>query len=58
MPIESFIRKFSKDFNQRNLDKMEDLFSYEAEFYFPKTAPLVGKNRILQPKSAPRGWPS
>lgn len=58
MPSESFIREFFEVFNQRNLDKMEDLFSPDAEFYVPKTQPLIGKNRILQPKSAPRGWPS
>jgi hypothetical protein len=29
---------------------MEDLFSPDAEFYFPKTQPLIGENRILQPK--------
>jgi len=47
MPSESFIREFFEVFKQRNLDKMEDLFSPDAEFYFPKTQPLIGKNRIL-----------
>ena len=58
MLSESFIREFFEVFNQCNLDKMEDLFSLDAEFFFPKTQPLIDKNRILQPKSAPRGWPS
>ena len=48
MPSESFIREFFEVFNQRNLDKMEYLFSSDAEFYFPKTQPLIGKNRILK----------
>ena len=47
MPSESFIREFFGVFNQRNLDKMENLFSPDTEFYFPKTQPLIGKNRIL-----------
>ena len=48
MPSESFIKKFFEVFNQRNLDKMDDLFNTDAEFYFPKTQPLIGKNRILK----------
>ena len=48
MPSESFIREFFEVFNQRNLNKMEQLFSPDAEFYFPKTQPLIGKNRILK----------
>ena len=48
MSSESFIREFFEVFNQRNLVKMEDLFSSDAEFYFPKTQPLIGKNRILK----------
>ena len=48
MPSESFIREFFELFNQRNLDKMEHLFSPDAEFYFPKTQPLIGKDRILK----------
>ena len=48
MSSESFIREFFEIFNQHNLDKMENLFSPDAEFYFPKTGPLIGKNRILK----------
>ena len=48
MPPESFIKDFFEVFNQRNLDKMDDLFNPDAEFYFPKTQPLIGKNRILK----------
>ena len=58
MPSERFIREFFEVFNQCNLNKMEGLFSFDAQFFFPKTQPLIGKDRILQPKSAPRGWPS
>ena len=48
MLSQSFIREFFAVFNQRNLDKMENLLSSDAEFYFPKTQPLIGKNRILK----------
>ena len=48
MSYESFIKAFFDVFNQRNLDKMGDLFNPDAEFYFPKTQPLIGKDRILK----------
>ncbi len=48
MASEVFIRQFFEVFNQRNLDKMEQLLSPDAELYFPKTQPLIGKNRILK----------
>ena len=48
MPSESFIRAFFETFNQRDLDKMDSLFSPDAQFYFPKTQPLIGKKRILK----------
>ena len=48
MPSESFIREFFEVLNERNLDEMEHLFSSEAKLYFPKTQPLIGKNRIFK----------
>ena len=48
MLSEHFVRDFFDIFNQRDLDKIEDLFSPDAEFYFPKTQPLIGRNRILK----------
>ena len=48
MLSENFIMEFFEVFNRRNLDKMENLFGSDAEFYFPKTQPLIGKNRILK----------
>ena len=48
MSSQSFIREFFEVFNHRNLDKMEHLLSSDAELYFPKTQPLIGKNRILE----------
>jgi ketosteroid isomerase-like protein len=48
MSAESFVREFFEILNQRNLDKMENLFNPEAQFYFPKTQPLIGKKRILK----------
>ncbi len=48
MPSESFIREFFEVFNQRNLDKMENLLNPDAQFYFPKTQPLMGKDRIFK----------
>ena len=48
MASEAFIREFFDLFNQRDLDKMQHLLSPEAELYFPKTRPLIGKDRILK----------
>jgi uncharacterized protein (TIGR02246 family) len=48
MSIEPLIRNFFEVFNQRNLDRIANLFSADAEFYFPKTQPLIGRDRILK----------
>ena len=48
MSSESFIKEFFEVFNHRNLDKIEHLISPDAELYFPKTQPLIGKNHILK----------
>jgi ketosteroid isomerase-like protein len=42
------IHQSVETFNQRDLDKMDHLLSSDAEFYFPKTQPLIGKKRILK----------
>ena len=34
--------------NERNLEKLEALLKENSEFYFPKTKPIVGKNRIIR----------
>jgi ketosteroid isomerase-like protein len=48
MPNEHTITKFFEVFNTRDLDQMGELLSVDAEFYFPKTQPLIGKDRILK----------
>ena len=48
MPVEHTITKFFEVFNSRDLDLMRDLLLPDAELYFPKTQPLIGKDRILR----------
>ncbi len=48
MSEQQTILKFFEVFNSRNMEKMGDLLHPEAEFYFPKTQPLIGKDRILK----------
>ena len=40
--------KFFEVLNERALDKADNVLDPQAEFYFPKTQPLVGKDRILK----------
>jgi ketosteroid isomerase-like protein len=42
------IEKFFQVFNNRDLDGMGALLHSNASFYFPKTQPLLGKDRILK----------
>ena len=42
------IQKFFEVFNNRDLDGMGGLLHSNASFYFPKTQPLLGKDRILK----------
>ncbi len=42
------IIEFFEVLNTRDLDKMGNLLDSKAEFYFPKTQPLIGKDRILK----------
>jgi ketosteroid isomerase-like protein len=48
MSREQTITKFFEVFNARDLDQMAELLHEDAEFYFPKTQPLIGKERILK----------
>ena len=48
MSVEQTIEKFFEIFNSRDLQEMGNLLSPEAEFYFPKTRPLIGRDRILK----------
>jgi ketosteroid isomerase-like protein len=42
------IRVFFEVFNNRDMEKMGHLLDADAEFFFPKTQPLTGKERILK----------
>ena len=42
------ILKFFEVFNARDLEAMGQLLTSKTEFYFPKTQPLIGKDRILR----------
>ena len=48
MAQEHFILDFFNVVNRRDLDKLKELLADYAEFYFPKTQPLVGRNRIIR----------
>ena len=40
--------QFFKALNERDFQIMEELLTVDAELHFPKTQPLVGKQRILK----------
>jgi ketosteroid isomerase-like protein len=42
------IVRFFDCMSQRKQSQLENLLSDSAEFYFPKTQPLLGKDRILK----------
>lgn len=48
MKLEEAVTQFFHVINERNLEKLEDLLDEKAEFYFPKTQPLLGKEKILR----------
>jgi ketosteroid isomerase-like protein len=48
MSIEQTIITFFEVFNTRDMDRMGELLNEDAEFYFPKTQPLIGRERILK----------
>lgn len=48
MPTEQTVTTFFDLFNSRDMDQMAKLLDEDAELYFPKTQPLIGKERILK----------
>jgi len=48
MSDEQIAQRFFEVFNNRDTEKMAALLSSDAEFFFPKTKPLIGKDRILK----------
>jgi ketosteroid isomerase-like protein len=48
MPDEQTVIKFFDSVNRRDLEEMGNLLTESAEFYFPKTQPLIGKKRVLR----------
>jgi uncharacterized protein (TIGR02246 family) len=48
MSDKRFVHKFFDVFNHRDTKEMGNLLSPDAEFYFPKTQPLIGRTRILK----------
>ena len=40
--------KFFAVLNERDLDEADNLLDPRTEFYFPKTKPIIGKDRILK----------
>ena len=48
MPLKQTVTNFFDLFNSRDMNRMADLLDENAELYFPKTQPLIGKDRILK----------
>ena len=48
MSDERMITDFFEHMNTRNLDQMGNLLHPDARFFFPKTQPLLGKDRIIR----------
>ena len=48
MTTDHNIVRFFDSVNNRDLEQMRDLLMGGAEFYFPKTQPLLGRERILR----------
>ena len=42
------ILKFFEVLNDRDLKEADNLLDYQTEFFFPKTEPMIGKDRILK----------
>jgi len=42
------ISRFFDLINERDLEGLEALLIENSEFYFPKTKPMVGKNRVIR----------
>jgi ketosteroid isomerase-like protein len=48
MAVEETVARFFELLNERNLEQLGESLAENAEFYFPKTQPLIGKERILR----------
>ncbi|MBE9543505.1 MAG: nuclear transport factor 2 family protein [Proteobacteria bacterium] len=48
MPDDRTFLKFFEILNDRDLDKADNLLDSRTEFFFPKTQPIIGKDRILK----------
>ena len=48
MPENKTILQFFEMFNAHDVEGMGQMLAPEAEFYFPKTQPLIGKDNILR----------
>jgi ketosteroid isomerase-like protein len=48
MPADHAIIDLFQIINRRDLERFSDLLTEEAEFYFPKTQPLLGRDRIIR----------
>jgi ketosteroid isomerase-like protein len=48
MLLKQAVTTFFDLFNSRDMDQMAKLLDEDAELYFPKTRPLIGKDRILK----------
>ena len=45
---QQLVTRFFEMVNGRDLDGLKDLLTESAEFCFPKTRPLIGRDRILR----------
>jgi ketosteroid isomerase-like protein len=48
MSLEQTFAKFFEVLNARDMDQIGNLLHEDAELYFPKTRPQIGKERILK----------
>ena len=48
MPDKQLFHTFFEVLSHRATKEMRDLLSPDAKFYFPKTQPLIGRERILK----------
>ena len=48
MPEDQTFLKFFQVLNERDLVEADNLLDPRTEFYFPKTQPMIGKDRILK----------
>ena len=48
MPEDQTFLQFFQVLNERDLDEADTLLDSRTEFFFPKTKPIIGKDRILK----------